>query len=217
MAPKKIFYQLEVTLTECRFDVSRVLIVPEDIRLDHLHMVLQRVMGWLDSHMHEFQANGKRYGMKMIEDDNDVRDERRVRLSAIAKAKHPEFCYIYDFGDEWIHLVKVTDFDCKLAPPKRQIVCLSGTGSCPPEDCGGTVGYEDFCAAINDPKHPEHEDQLEWIFEDCHYPRTRKWPDGFDLEHTNLLLADFERWYRWETAPKSPAPRRVWMYTGGKK
>jgi len=217
MATKKILYQLEVTLMECRFEVSRVLVVPEDIRLDYLHSLLQNVMGWRDSHMHEFQANNKRYGTKMIEDDEELRDERRVRLSAIAKIKHPEFHYIYDFGDEWVHRIKVSDFDCKLAPPKRQIFCLAGTGSCPPEDCGGTVGYEDFCAAINDPEHPEHEDQVEWVFEDCGYPRTRKWPDGFDLDYTNLILGNFEKWYKWQTAPKAPAPRRVWVYTGNKK
>lgn len=146
-----------------------------------------------------------------------MRDERRVRLSAIAKLKHPEFYYVYDFGDEWQHLVKVTNFDCKTVLPKRQITCLAGTGSCPPEDCGGTVGYEDFCAAFNDPEHPEHKDQLEWVFDDCHYSRASKWPDGFNLDHTNLLLADFEGWYRWQTSAKVPAPRKVWVYTGKPK
>ena len=25
-------------------------------------------------------------------------------------------------------------------------ICHSGTGACPPEDCGGWEGYEEFCA-----------------------------------------------------------------------
>jgi len=32
---------------------------------------------------------------------------------------------------------------------------------CPPEDCGGTYGYEDFLRAIEDPTDPEHDSLLE--------------------------------------------------------
>lgn len=66
MTPKKKIYQLELTLLASPFEVSRTFTLPEDIRLDYLHLALQRIIGWRDSHMHEFQANGKRYGMKML-------------------------------------------------------------------------------------------------------------------------------------------------------
>jgi len=36
-------------------------------------------------------------------------------------------------------------------------------GPAPPEDCGGTGGYENFLAAIRDPRHEEHDEYLEWI------------------------------------------------------
>lgn len=111
MMPKKTFYRIEVALAECPFEVTRTLIVPADIRLDYLHEVLQTAMGWRDSHLHEFQSKTKRYGVKSGEDD-EISDERRVRLSGIVKPKDPYCGYIYDYGDEWVHQLHVVDFDC---------------------------------------------------------------------------------------------------------
>jgi len=39
---------------------------------------------------------------------------------------------------------------------------LAGEGACPPEDCGGPLGYEELLAVMADPGHPEHADRLEW-------------------------------------------------------
>ena len=33
---------------------------------------------------------------------------------------------------------------------------------CPPEDCGGVHGYEEFLKAIANRRHPEHRSMLEW-------------------------------------------------------
>ena len=37
--------------------------VPENITLGKLHHVIQAVMGWSDSHLHEFEIAGERYGI----------------------------------------------------------------------------------------------------------------------------------------------------------
>jgi hypothetical protein len=42
-------------------------------------------------------------------------------------------------------------------------VCLDGGGACPPEDVGGTGGYEEFLAALADPLHEEHDSYLVWV------------------------------------------------------
>lgn len=207
------FYELKITLMECHVEVARTFVVPSDLRLDYLHQVIQEVMGWRFSHLHEFQTENKRYGDKSCDDaDEDVCDEKRVRLSAIAKPGNPCFGYIYDFGDEWVHRVEVLDFDYAGLPPRRSLYCLEAKGACPPEDVGGVYGYEDFCRAINDKKHPEHEEMLEWVY--GLYPRDKTWPDGVSVECINGFLKGCENGLKKIAAAKKPKPRKVWMYVG---
>ena len=42
-------------------------------------------------------------------------------------------------------------------------ICITGKRACPPDDCGGVRGYENFLEIIEDPNHSEHEEMLEWI------------------------------------------------------
>jgi hypothetical protein len=88
------------------------------------------------------------------------------------------FVYEYDFGDGWEHEVRVE----KLLPPQQEgrfrPLCLTGKRACPPEDVGGSGGYEDFLEAIRDPKHENHDEMVEWIGGDWD-------PEAFDLEVVN--------------------------------
>ena len=98
-------------------------------------------------------------------------------------------------GDEphgWEHTVKVESLDHR-DETGRNIFCLDGKGTCPPEDVGSTPGYADFCEAINNPAHPEHESMKEWIGDE-----KTTCPDGFNLEDVNQWLMVYA-----ETLPKS--------------
>jgi pRiA4b ORF-3-like protein len=51
--------------------------------------------------------------------------------------------YVYDFGDNWRHVLELVD----VVPPSAQAVyswCVGGEFSTPPEDVGGVSGYEQF-------------------------------------------------------------------------
>ena len=52
-----------------------------------------------------------------------------------------------------------------VGAPRRapEPVCLEGARACPPDDVGGTWGYEEFLEAMADPGHERHEDLLAWI------------------------------------------------------
>jgi hypothetical protein len=93
-------------------------------------------MGWEHSHLHLFQAGETRYGEPDPEYDDEMKDERRVKLQTIAREKGASFIYEYDFGDGWRHRVTVEDIwprtENSLVPR-----CLDGKRACPPEDCGG--------------------------------------------------------------------------------
>jgi hypothetical protein len=72
----------------------------------------------------------------------------------------PTASYLYDFGDGWQHLLTLETLGG--AGSLRLPRCVGGARACPPEDCGGVPGCEDFVSAIADPRHPEHAAMLEW-------------------------------------------------------
>jgi hypothetical protein len=173
-------YQLKVTLNGTKPSIWRRLLVPASLTLGDLHYIIQVAMGWTDSHMHEFFVGEKRYGSPHPDMD-DTLDEDRAKLAKLIPGEKFKFRYEYDFGDSWVHTIaveKILDPD----PGKSYPVCLKGKGACPPEDCGGVWGFNDFLAAIADPDHPEHENLKEWSGGDYD-------PDAFDLDEVNQMLA----------------------------
>ena len=55
-------YQLKVTLTHSKPPIWRRIQVRPDITLYKLHQILQIVMGWTNSHLHQFIVGGVYYG-----------------------------------------------------------------------------------------------------------------------------------------------------------
>lgn len=116
--------------------------------------------GWGNCHLHEFESRGTRYGSDDDGWGDPPEDERHTRLRTIAEPGS-SFLYVYDFGDDWRHRIVVE----KALPTEagaRYPACTGGRRACPPEDCGGPWGYQEFLATINDTSHVEHESMLEW-------------------------------------------------------
>jgi hypothetical protein len=174
--------QLKVELRGVKPLVWRCILVPETVTLAKLHGILQWTMGWTNSHLHEYEIAHHRYGVPDREwlGEMPIIDERRVRLNTFIGAGTRRFTYLYDFGDDWKHLVTVED----LVPPDPKqppIVCLAGANACPPEDVGGSYGYAEFLKILADPSHEEYADTLAWAggaFD----------PTAFDLKATNQIL-----------------------------
>lgn len=175
-------YQLKVTLQDISPLIWRRLLVASTVSLEDIHIILQIVMGWTDSHMHEFAKGSDRYGIPDEYFPSDIHDEAKYRLDQVLQEEKEKLIYTYDFGDSWEHeviLEKILPFETDTVLP----VCLQGNRACPPEDIGGIVGYEMFLEAISDPSHPEHENMLEWIEDDFD-------PEHFDLIEVNNLLRE---------------------------
>lgn len=153
-------YELMVGLNYVEPRVWRRLWVPDNLTLSQLDLVIQTAMGWTNSHLHEFEIAGKRYGqMGELEDrmsDASMMDEARFKLSDVLVQEVASFLYTYDFGDNWRHTVLIerrmrVDESINAWP-----LCVAGQHACPPEDVGGSGGYRDFLEAIGDPNHEEH-------------------------------------------------------------
>jgi hypothetical protein len=152
--------QIKVTLLDTDPPVWRRLLVPTTLRLDRLDRVIQAAMGWTNSHLHMFIHPTGHYGTPDL--DLPVHDEREAAFCDLAAREGDTFGYEYDFGDGWTHEVLLEDLS-PAEPTGRYPACMDGSRACPPEDCGGTTGYQELLDALADPRHPDHQDLRRWL------------------------------------------------------
>lgn len=189
--PPLFVYYLKVTLKDSKPPIWRDILVPSDLTLEELHYVIQTVMGWGNSHLHQFIAeevlynddietnNSDEYGFTRDENEQD-RNEKKYTLSQILTKEQSSLIYEYDLGDSWTHKIELK----KILPADsnaRQARCLRGEKACPPEDCGGIWGYTDMLETLRDAKNSEKKEILAWLGNDFN-------PDYFDVDEINGLL-----------------------------
>jgi hypothetical protein len=157
-------YELDIRLIGIEPPIWRRFTVSDQIRLSALHHMVQVVMGWEHSHLHQYIVGETHYGEPDPEFDEYVKmqDDRRFKLRDIAREKEASFVYEYDFGDGWQHRVTVVDIwprtENSLVPR-----CWDGSRACPPEDCGGIGGYQNLVEALRNRRHPEHRELRAWV------------------------------------------------------
>ena len=176
-------YQLKISLEHIDPPIWRR-VQTDDCSLADLHNIIQIAMGWEDEHMHAFVIDDAEYG-DLQRGDMDY-DSRSVSLSEVVEQGHTCFRYDYDFGDDWEHSIAIE----KTLPAEEGVKyprCVQGERACPPEDCGGCRGYPYLLEKLQDPKHEEHTEVLEWVGEDFD-------PEKFDLGKVNDDLYQFRRW-----------------------
>lgn len=107
---------LRVELLDVAPLVWRRVLVSNHWNLASLHHYLQWIMGWTDSHAHEFQVGdiivAPEWWISEVGQSPDVRtykDERRVSVASVVGdvGASGEFGYVYDMGDDWRHWIVV--------------------------------------------------------------------------------------------------------------
>ena len=160
-----LLFQFKITLRDIKATIWRRFQV-KDCTLNKLHEHIQTAMGWTNSHLHQFEIEGERYGPSSPDDldfGTEMIDETGVLLSLLLpkSGKRTRWSYEYDFGDGWRHEIIFEGYrpiDKKVKYP----LCLEGERACPPEDVGGPYGYQEYLEAMADPDHEQHEDFMEW-------------------------------------------------------
>lgn len=178
--------QVHVTLDRIEPPIWRRLVVPLRATLAELHHILQAAMGWTDSHLHEFEIGGLRYGdidllnAERSEDDALAFDAFEVRLRDFSRAPGTAFTYVYDFGDNWRHTVTLEKL-LAVKPAPKSTTCIEGARCCPPEDVGGPDGYFEFLRVLLSPEPEEIEEQR----------HLKRWSGGkFNPERFDLAKID---------------------------
>jgi hypothetical protein len=121
--------QIYVALEDIEPAIWRRLVVPIHTTLAELHHILQAAMGWTDSHLHQFEIGGLRYGDHELlnedrfEDDQQAFDASAVRLCdfTFRKGDGRAFTYVYDFGDNWRHTVRLEELLALDPAPKTAV------------------------------------------------------------------------------------------------
>ncbi|MBU3923989.1 MAG: plasmid pRiA4b ORF-3 family protein [Nanoarchaeota archaeon] len=176
-------FQFKIFLEGISPKIWRRFVVGDSLSFDDFHGVIQRVMGWENYHLYEFDVGGVKITPDDGEADYDFLDSKKVSLRDYLKEKQ-RFNYLYDFGDCWRHRIVFEKIvDCEDLPK-----CVDGERACPPEDCGGGWGYEEMMEISKDKKHPEYEEKIvEWLGEDFDFEK-------FDLEEVNKGLGVSSFW-----------------------
>src|SRR5438067_6587358 len=91
-------YQVKVTLAQSNPPIWRRFLVAGNVQLGTFHEIIQDVMGWTNSHLHEFQTKDRRrYGSKHPEYDfdmdDDLLDEQKALLSAVTPRQGASLSY----------------------------------------------------------------------------------------------------------------------------
>ncbi len=173
MEKKKNIYQLKINLMDTKPPIWRRILVESNVKLPDLHKIIQSTMGWTNSHLHDFIINGMTYTLPDEDNELEYIDYRKIKLNKLIENEGAKFNYIYDFGDDWNHKIELEEI-LPYDSARKYPICIAGKRRCPPEDCGGTGGFEDLLKIIKDPKNEEYEDMMNWL------------PDNFDPEHFNI-------------------------------
>lgn len=181
-------YQFKIALKGIKPLIWRRIQVPENYSFWDFHVAVQDAMGWTDTHLHHFDivnpAHSRREEIGLPDEegilDHEVLAGWKQKIAEYFTLNNDKANYIYDYGDNWEHTIKLE----KILPREKGIkypICIEGARACPPEDCGGKWGYEELLEAIMDPNHKRHEELSDWVEGDFD-------PEYFDID--NIVFDD---------------------------
>lgn len=120
-------YRVKITFRDIRPLIWRHIELKGSTSLYKLHQIIQEAFGWFDVHLHQFIVGGEYYGESVPEADFELKSARRLKLAQAAPAIGDKFLYEYDFGDGWVHEIKVEAIEQPEAGA-RYPRCIRGIG-----------------------------------------------------------------------------------------
>jgi len=175
------YLEFEVSLLDIDPRIWRRFQLGADDTFGDLHVAIQESFDWDKDHMWVFRTAGRdrrtlagpgpsELGYR----SDEIPNARDVKLTQHFRRVSMTCRYTYDFGDNWVHAVKLRR---RMTSAERfQCLLVAGSRAAPPEDCGGIYGYWRLIEMVetgNDPWGLDPDEQPGWI-------DTWK-PDQFDL------------------------------------
>jgi len=147
-------YQLKVVLVRIRFrdieeEVSRTFEVEGNQTLYDFHIAIQHAFDWDNDHMFSFylseslfdrenEYSGNPLGEHIVSGFGKAsKSAANTQIRDLGLTNGSSFLYLFDYGDELVHEVKVEKIREKNSGDERLPNILNETGTAPPQ-------YEDF-------------------------------------------------------------------------
>ena len=179
MSTSKNVFQIKIVLKFSKPPIWRRILVEDSIKLPEFHKIIQTVMGWTDSHLHQFISQERYYGPSSEDTYGETIEYKNKKIRDLLKHEKEKIKYEYDFGDGWEHEITLEKVFKNQTIEKP--ICIAGKRNCPPEDCGGPYGYMDMLRVLNDHENEDYEEYKSWIGDDFD-------SEYFDKEVINILL-----------------------------
>lgn len=190
-------YILYASIEQCPVKVFRRIKVPSNLWLGNLGKIFITAFGWAGYHLSQFTKGDVYYTSRDNIDERDSFnfgcrnrhiDEMTVTVADVLPQKGSTISFEYDFGDGWIHNVRVSSVSDE--PLRDEDICVtSGKGACPPEDVGGVWGYAQMLdilsGKVDDPEEKASYEEWLGLQEGETYD-----PEEFDLEIANEDVED---------------------------
>lgn len=190
-------YILYASIEQCPVKVFRRIKVPSNLWLGNLGKIFITAFGWAGYHLSQFTKGDVYYTSRDNIDERDSInfgcsnrhiDEMTVTVADVLPKKGSTISFEYDFGDGWIHNVRVSSVSDE--PLRGEDICVtSGKGACPPEDVGGVWGYAQMLdilsGKVDDPEEKASYEEWLGLQEGETYD-----PEEFDLEIANEDVED---------------------------
>lgn len=190
-------YILYASIEQCPVKVFRRIKVPSNLWLGNLGKIFITAFGWAGYHLSQFTKGDVYYTSRDNIDERDSFnfgcrnrhiDEMTVTVADVLPKKGSTISFEYDFGDGWIHNVRVSSVSDE--PLRGEDICVTlGKGACPPEDVGGVWGYAQMLdilsGKVDDPEEKASYEEWLGLQEGETYD-----PEEFDLEIANEDVED---------------------------
>lgn len=166
----QVVWRIKITLLNVSPVVWRLIEVDPGLTLAQLHPVIQGAMGWDMAHLFSFHLRSRQSELSSS-----------LSLSGVARPGG-DFYYAYDFGDDWVHHLKIEEA-LPVAAGVKYPRCTGGKNACPPEDCGGVGGYADLVRTLRG-RGPRRRDLVDWLggpFD----------PKRFSVKEANERIAEY--------------------------
>ncbi len=141
-----MIYEFKITLEDVGLPVSRKVHIKKDASFYELHELIQAAFDWTASHLYGFyvlktnghqknrvEITGNSAGILMEDSNQVIYCDKNEKLSKWFKKPKDLVSYIYDYGDNWEHMIEFVR-EVELEKTTKYPVCIEAENLAPPED-----------------------------------------------------------------------------------